>query len=131
MHDTIRHHIIVSSHHHSTLSYEQPDGNPGEETQSFTKPYSEETGRMIDHEARQLIDAAYQRTTALLTEKRAEVEKVAQRLLEKEVLSREDMIELLGKRPFEEKTSYDDIMRGRLADEVATESDSGKTDKQE
>ena len=43
---------------------------------------------------------AYSRTRDLLTEKRDAVEKVAQRLLKKEVLTREDMIDMLGKRPF-------------------------------
>ena len=43
---------------------------------------------------------AYERTRTLLTEHRSDVEKVAERLLDKEILTREDMIELLGKRPF-------------------------------
>ncbi|KAI9350485.1 peptidase family M41-domain-containing protein [Zopfochytrium polystomum] len=72
----------------------------------FQKPYSEETARMIDEEVRSMIASAYDRTMALLTEKRGEVEKVALRLLEKEVLSREDMIQLLGPRPFPEQSNY-------------------------
>lgn len=47
-----------------------------------------------------IYSTAHERTKRLLTEKRAEVEKVALRLLEKEVLTRADMIDLLGKRPF-------------------------------
>ena len=56
---------------------------------------------------------AYQRTLDLLTEKRESVEKVAQLLLEKEVLSRQDMGELLGDRPFKEKCKL--ALIGRLA----------------
>ncbi|KAJ3380058.1 AAA ATPase afg3 [Entophlyctis sp. JEL0112] len=80
-------------------------GRPDQENQ-FTKPYSEETARMIDDEVRKLVAYAYDRTTALLNEKREQVEAVAQRLLEKEVLSRDDMIELLGERPFGDHGVY-------------------------
>ncbi|GJJ13906.1 Mitochondrial inner membrane m-AAA proteasecomponent [Clathrus columnatus] len=67
---------------------------------SFQKPFSEKTGEMLDNEVRKMINLAHRRTTELLTDKREQVEKVALRLLEKEVLTREDMISLLGKRPF-------------------------------
>ncbi|KAG0260165.1 AAA ATPase afg3 [Mortierella polycephala] len=69
----------------------------------FTKPYSEKTGQIIDNQVRSLIGQAFRRTTDLLTEKRADVEKVAQLLMEKEVLNRADMERLLGKRPFHDK----------------------------
>jgi AFG3 family protein len=101
-------------------------GNPQENDQRFQKPYSEETSRMIDMEARKMIQQAYDRTMTLLSEKKGDVEKVAQRLLEKEVLSREDMAELLGKRPFEEKTSYEEIMKGRLPGEMHEKSNEDK-----
>ncbi len=70
---------------------------------SFTKPYSEETSRMIDEEVRKLIDKAYEKTKALLLDKRQQVEKLAEALLEKEVLFQSDVEVLIGKRPFEEK----------------------------
>ena len=73
----------------------------------FTKPYSEETGKMIDHEVRLLIDNAYIKTKALLTEKRSEVEKLAKELLVKEVLFKADVELLIGKRPYEEKKLLD------------------------
>ncbi|KAI9595235.1 peptidase family M41-domain-containing protein [Syncephalis fuscata] len=91
------------------ISYQGP--NDGREPQ-FQKPYSEETGRIIDEEVRKMVLNAHKRTKDLLTEKRAEVESVAQRLLTKEVLSREDMIELLGKRPFPEKAQYEEYFDG-------------------
>lgn len=71
--------------------------------QTFTKPYSEETSRMIDDEVRKLIDAAYQRTIQLLNEKKGDVEKLAEALLDKEVLFQSDVEKLIGKRPYEEK----------------------------
>uniref|UniRef100_A0A7N8YN14 AFG3-like AAA ATPase 2 n=1 Tax=Mastacembelus armatus TaxID=205130 RepID=A0A7N8YN14_9TELE len=76
------------------------------------KPYSEATARLIDTEVRTLISEAYQRTQQLLNEKKAEVEKVALRLLEKEVLDKGDMVELLGKRPFAEKSTYEEFVEG-------------------
>jgi len=73
----------------------------------FTKPYSEETGKMIDHEVRKLIDEAYIKTKKLLTEKKGDVEKLAKELLVKEVLFKSDVETLIGKRPFEEKKLLD------------------------
>jgi cell division protease FtsH len=70
---------------------------------TFTKPFSEETGKIIDEEVRKIIDQAYIRTKNLLTEKRTEVENLAKALLDKEVLHQSDVEKLIGKRPFEEK----------------------------
>lgn len=87
-------------------------GRPEEKEQQFQKPYSEETAQMIDQEVRALIAEAYDRTMKLLIERKAEVDKVAQRLLEKEVLGREDMISLLGVRPFPEQSNYLEYLAG-------------------
>ncbi len=76
--------------------------DPSQEN-TFTKPFSEETGKMIDDEVRKLVAKAYVRTLDLLREKRSEVEKLAKELLDKEVLHKSDVEELIGKRPFEEK----------------------------
>ena len=73
----------------------------------FTKPYSEETGKMIDTEVRKLIDEAYTKTKNLLIEKKSDVEKLAKELLIKEVLFKSDLETLIGKRPFEEKKILD------------------------
>lgn len=80
--------------------------DPSQEN-SFVKPYSEETGKMIDEEVRKLIDVAYVRTIKLLTEKKGDVEKLAQELLKKEVLFKSDVEMLIGKRPFEDKKAID------------------------
>lgn len=84
----------------------------------FTKPYSEETGKMIDEEVRKLIDEAYIKTKALLTEKRGDVEKLAKELLVKEVLFKSDVETLIGKRPFEEKKLLDVDPEDIIAPEV-------------
>lgn len=79
--------------------------DPQQET-TFTKPYSEETGKLIDNEVRDLVDKAYQRTRALLTEKKAEVEKIALALLDREVLHQQDVEDLIGKRPYGDKKIF-------------------------
>ncbi|KAL0144095.1 peptidase family M41-domain-containing protein [Mucor lusitanicus] len=79
--------------------------------QQFQKPFSEETGTLIDNEARKIVLDAYEHTRKLLTEKKDDIEKVAKLLLKKEVLTRDDMEQLLGKRPFKEYTVYDEYVR--------------------
>ncbi|KAI8140712.1 peptidase family M41-domain-containing protein [Fennellomyces sp. T-0311] len=79
--------------------------------QQFQKPFSEETATLIDDEVRNLVNSAYARTVELLTERKEEVEKVAKLLLEKEIINRQDIEDLLGKRPFKEVTVYDEYVR--------------------
>ncbi|XP_040265467.1 AFG3-like protein 1 [Bufo bufo] len=76
------------------------------------RPYSEATAELIDQEARDLIHSAYERTVELVTQCREQVEKVGKLLLEKEVLEKSDMINLLGPRPFPEKSSYEEFVEG-------------------
>ncbi|KAH9944123.1 ATP-dependent metallopeptidase Hfl [Epithele typhae] len=68
--------------------------------ESMVKPFSERTAEMLDEQVRKMIVTAHQRTTDLLTKHKMDVEKVAKLLLDKEVITREDMIALLGPRPF-------------------------------
>lgn len=91
--------------------------DPQQENQ-FTKPFSEETGKLIDEEARELVSIAYQRTLDLLTEKRGEVEKLAKELLEKEVLFKSDVEALIGKRPHEEIPEEEDPQPAGLSEGV-------------
>src|SRR6202012_562714 len=74
---------------------------------SFTKPYSEETSKIIDEEVRKLIDKAYEATKGLLTTKSREVKLLAEALLTKEVLFQSDVELLIGKRPYEETRALD------------------------
>jgi cell division protease FtsH len=78
----------------------------------FNKPYSEKTSEIIDIEVRNQIDRAYQRTKQLLTDKRDGLEKLAEKLLEKEILFQSDLEEILGKRPFDNRTTYDEFVNG-------------------
>jgi AFG3 family protein len=81
--------------------------DPQQET-SFTKPYSEETSKLIDEEVRKLIEESYERTKRLLNEKKQQVVLLAEALLEKEVLFQSDVETLIGKRPYEEKKPLTD-----------------------
>ncbi|MEE1884415.1 ATP-dependent zinc metalloprotease FtsH [Pedobacter flavus] len=79
---------------------------------NFNKPYSDKTAELIDTEVRDLINDVYAKTKTLLTEKRDGLEKLAQKLLEKEILFQSDLEEILGKRPFETRTTYDEFVNG-------------------
>ncbi len=70
----------------------------------FTKPYSEKTAEIIDEEISKLIEEQYQRVKDLLAKNKDKLVKLAQRLLEKEVIFKEDLEEILGKRPFADHT---------------------------
>ncbi|KAI1420636.1 peptidase family M41-domain-containing protein [Xylaria sp. FL1777] len=70
------------------------------------KPFSEMTGQTIDAEVKRIIDEAYKQCKDLLIEKKKEVGIIAEELLRKEVLVRDDMIRLLGPRPFDDRDDF-------------------------
>jgi AFG3 family protein len=65
---------------------------------TFQKPYSEETGKLIDEEVRKLVSDAYGRTKEILQQNKKSLTKVAELLLKKEVIFKEDLENILGKR---------------------------------
>lgn len=75
------------------------------------RPYSDATAQTIDERVRLLVNGALERTRALLAEHKSDLERVAERLLEREVLNREDLIAILGPRPFPTKHAYDDLLK--------------------
>lgn len=72
----------------------------GMQQDQFSKPYSDETATLIDDEVRKMIDVEYARAQELLTERRAELNLLAQALLENEVLLKSDVERLIGPRPY-------------------------------
>ncbi len=73
---------------------------PQAEWEAFQRPYSEKTAQLIDEEVRRFVESQYQRVKQLLEEKRDLLEKLARRLHEKEVLSRNDLEAILGPSPY-------------------------------
>jgi AFG3 family protein len=74
----------------------------GQSEYSFQKPYSEKTAEVIDREVSKIIESAYDRAKTVITDNKEKVEKLSKALLDKEVIFREDLEEIFGKRPFEE-----------------------------
>ena len=73
----------------------------GQNERMFGKPYSENMAQKIDKEVQELVITAYERTKHLLTAHKPQLEKLAQLLLKKEVVEKEDLEEILGKREVE------------------------------
>ena len=94
---------------------------------NFTKPYSDSTAEKIDSEVKRIVDSAYERTKKLLLEKREQLEKIANKLLEKEILFQNDLEILIGKRPFEGKK----ITQEEDKDEINKITDDNSSDKEE
>ena len=88
-----------------------PDSSESQEA-SLQKPFSEDTARMIDEEVKRIVGEAYTQCRQLLEEKKKEVGLVAEELLSKEVLSRDDMVRLLGQRQWETKGEFDKYFGG-------------------
>lgn len=84
--------------------------NEVQESNQFNKPYSEKTAELIDDEVRMLIADCYERTKKLLQANIEGLEKLAEKLLDKEILFQSDLEELLGKRPFDKRTAYDEFV---------------------
>ena len=94
---------------------------------NFTKPYSDSTAEKIDSEVKRIVDSAYERTKKLLLDKREQLEKIANKLLEKEILFQNDLETLIGKRPFESQQ----ITQEEDKDEINKITDDNSSDKEE
>ena len=93
---------------------------------NFTKPYSDSTAEKIDSEVKRIVDSAYDRTKKLLLDKREQLEKIANKLLEKEILFQNDLERLIGKRPFDAKKEVEE-----KKDEINIEKDDNSSTKEE
>ncbi len=75
----------------------------GQNEYGFTKPYSEETAQRIDQEISKMIEEQYQRAIKLLADNKDKLTELADRLLEKEVIFKDDLEKIFGRRPFEKE----------------------------
>lgn len=93
---------------------------------SFTKPYSEETARLIDKEVSAMIEEQYQRALEILSENKEKLTLLAEKLLEKEVIFKEDLEDIFGLRPWDKKTNEEKVdetnsVSDKTTDEVSDE----------
>ena len=75
----------------------------GQMENSFTKPYSEKTAQVIDKEISDIIEIQYKRACDLLKKNKNKLKQLAERLLEKEVIFKDDLLNILGERPYDLK----------------------------
>ncbi|NAS11767.1 ATP-dependent zinc metalloprotease FtsH [Poritiphilus flavus] len=75
----------------------------GQNEFGFSKPYSEETAQTIDKEISKIVEEQYQRAINVLEENKDKLTELAERLLEREVIFKEDLEKIFGKRPFEKE----------------------------
>jgi len=75
----------------------------GQNEYGFTKPYSEKTAALIDKEISSIIEEQYQRAIKILEKNKKKLTKLAEVLLEKEVIFKDNLEKIFGKRPFEKK----------------------------
>ena len=76
----------------------------GQTDYNFSKPYSEETAQTIDKEISKIIENQYDRACQLVEENKEKLTELANRLLEKEVIFKDDLVSILGERPFDKQT---------------------------
>lgn len=87
------------------ISYYDSSGNE----YGFTKPYSEVTAETIDKEISKIIESQYKRAIQILSDNKDKLTRLANKLLEKEVIFKEDLEEIFGKRKFDEETFSEEI----------------------
>jgi len=80
----------------------------GQSEYNFSKPYSEETAKLIDKEISGLIEGQYERAISILTENKDKLIQLADLLCEKEVIFREDLEDVFGKRPFDKEQAVEE-----------------------
>lgn len=75
----------------------------GQNDYAFSKPYSEKTAEKIDEEIRRIIDEQYTRSVELLSANKDKLTLLAEKLLEEEVIFREDLEKIFGEREFDDE----------------------------
>jgi AFG3 family protein len=107
------------------LAYPQDQDTMGD------KPYSDATAEAMDDEARAIVDAAYERTLELMIEKKEQVEQVAKLLIEKETITHDDMIDLIGERPFKGDDQYQEYVSARAQPAAKKEDETKESESSE
>ena len=82
----------------------------GQSEYGFTKPYSEQTAELIDKEISNIIEKQYQRAIKLLEANKDKLTQLAEVLLEKEVIFKDNLEKIFGKRPFDKPETISEII---------------------
>ena len=90
----------------------------GQSDYSFSKPYSEETAQKIDKEISKIVENQYERACDLVNKNQDKLTALANRLLEKEVIFKDDLVSILGERPFDKKDNSSDSEETKATEEV-------------
>ena len=90
----------------------------GQSDYSFSKPYSEETAQKIDKEISKIVENQYERACDLVNKNQDKLTALANRLLEKEVIFKDDLVSILGERPFDKKDNSSDSEEIKATEEV-------------
>mmetsp|Transcript_17965 Transcript_17965/g.37372 ORF Transcript_17965/g.37372 Transcript_17965/m.37372 type:complete len:837 (+) Transcript_17965:22-2532(+) len=90
------------------LSFPKDESNP-----YAGKPYSDKTAEAMDQKAKEMVDEAYERTLDLLMTRKEELVKVAELLMQKETINHDDVVDLIGPRPFVPDKQYEDYISGK------------------
>jgi len=97
----------------------------GRNEYSFSKPYSEDTAKTIDEEASKIIEFQYQRAIKLLTDNQDKLNALAEKLLQKEVIFKEDLVAIFGERPWDSLEAEEQIKEA--AKEILEKEESSTT----
>ena len=101
----------------------------GQTDYNFSKPYSEETAQVIDKEISKIIEEQYVRACELVAKNQEKLTALAERLLEKEVIFKDDLVEILGERPFPDKSAEVEAeAKNKLEETNEAKNDSTTTD---
>ena len=98
------------------ISYYDPQGQS-----AFQKPYSEERAKLIDAEVTRIIEEQYQRALKILTENKDKLTQLAKVLLEKEVIFKDNLIKIFGKRQWDKEEALKEATTAEIIEETKEE----------
>lgn len=98
----------------------------GRNEYSFNKPYSEDTAKTIDEEVSKIIEAQFERAVQILTENKEKLTELANKLLEKEVIFKEDLQKIFGKRPWDKEVEIKEAIEERIDEKSSSKENADK-----
>ncbi len=93
--------------------------------ETFQKPYSEDTARIIDEEVSKLVESQYQRAIQILSDHKEQLTQLAEKLLSSEVIFKEDLEDIFGKRPWDREHVQEDLQKVEIPEELKQELEEG------